>query len=183
MKNVLMITGHLAALKSAIASQLGLDLKILVLSKDKIKEILGDSIGFRNREENLKLSEATYKLILSLMKQTLQVNDEVIIESNFRDYEVEEIIKHCIENQFKLTVIFLTGNPKILYQRYLDRQPLRHPVHTSTGTISYDMFRSSMRPFDPSLYGNHTKAVDTSSFTERDYQNLLKELKRELTNK
>lgn len=177
MKKVVMITGHLAALKSTIASQLGSDLRILVFSKDKIKEVLGDSIGFKNREENLKLSEATYKLIVSLMKQTLQVNHEVIVESNFKDYEVEEIKTYCQENQYQLIVIFLTGDPKVLYQRYLDRQPLRHIVHRSTGTISYEIFESSMKPFDPLLYGFEAKIIDTSIYTQKDYQDLLSYLK------
>lgn len=174
MKKVIMITGNLASLKSSIATQLGQDLKIMVFCKDKIKEILGDSIGFQNREENLKLSEATFRLIADGMEQTLKVHDSVILESNFRAYEVEEIKERCHQLGFDLIVIFLTGNTDILYQRYLKRQPERHSVHTSTGTMSYETFKSCMKPFEKSLYGDHAMMIDTSSFDEKAYQELLK---------
>ena len=176
MKKVIMITGHLAALKSTIASQLGHDLKIIVFCKDKIKEILGDTIGFETRAENLKLSEATFKLMADGMVQTLLVNDLVILESNFRPYEVEEIKRRCSELGYELIVVFLSGSPHVLYQRYLDRQSRRHKVHTSTGTIQFEAFQSIMKPFDSSLYGNQTILVDTTTFDEKDYLNLFNQI-------
>ncbi|MBU1093048.1 MAG: hypothetical protein KKH01_01150 [Firmicutes bacterium] len=177
MKKVIMITGHLAALKSTVATRLGKDLNIIVFCKDKIKEILGDTIGFKTRDENLKLSEATFKLMVDDMQQTLLVHDEVILESNFRTYEVEEIQERCRLLDAKLIVVFLTGKSEVLYQRYLERQPLRHKVHTSTGTLDLDTFEIVMKPFDPSLYGEQALIVDTSSFNESDYQELLTILK------
>ncbi len=52
--------GHLASLKSTIAKRLSNELNILCFCKDDVKEVLGDTIGFSNREENLKLSKATF---------------------------------------------------------------------------------------------------------------------------
>ena len=63
MRKVIIITGHLAALKSTISKSLSSDFKIVVLNKDTIKEVLGDTIGFSNREDNLKLSKATFEII------------------------------------------------------------------------------------------------------------------------
>jgi hypothetical protein len=67
----------------------------------------------------------------------------------------------------------MTGDPDVLYERYLDRQPYRHPVHTSTGTIPPEMFRAIAAPFDPALYGADAIVVDTTRFTDEDYLNLL----------
>ncbi|MCK7479117.1 MAG: hypothetical protein M0C28_18430 [Candidatus Moduliflexus flocculans] len=50
-------------LKSTVAKRLAADLSAVCLNKDDLKETLGDTIGFANREENLKLSCATYMLL------------------------------------------------------------------------------------------------------------------------
>jgi tRNA A37 threonylcarbamoyladenosine biosynthesis protein TsaE len=50
-KKIIIITGDLAAMKSTLAKKIGRDLNIVCLIKDHIKEILGDTIGYQNREE------------------------------------------------------------------------------------------------------------------------------------
>jgi predicted kinase len=67
MKQLIIITGDLAAMKSTLSKKIGNDLNIVCLNKDDIKEILGDSIGYQNREENLKLSYATFELMFYFM--------------------------------------------------------------------------------------------------------------------
>ena len=58
MKKLLLITGDLAAGKSRFASILSKRYGVAVMYKDKIKEVLGDTIGFKDREENKRLSNA-----------------------------------------------------------------------------------------------------------------------------
>ena len=88
MKQVLLVSGHLAALKSTISKRLSVDLGAIVLNKDDMKEVLGDTIGFSNREENLKLSRATFKMMVKMMVDILKINDLVILESNFNPEEL-----------------------------------------------------------------------------------------------
>ena len=56
MKKLLLITGDLACGKSTFGEILAKRYNSATFYKDKIKEILGDTIGFANREENIRLS-------------------------------------------------------------------------------------------------------------------------------
>ncbi len=63
MRKLLLITGDLATGKSTFASILSKRYQANVFLKDSIKEVLGDTIGFANREENKKLSDAAMELM------------------------------------------------------------------------------------------------------------------------
>ncbi|MDE7206241.1 MAG: deoxynucleoside kinase, partial [Lachnospiraceae bacterium] len=58
MKKLLLITGDIAAGKSTFSKILSERYGVAVFQKDTVKEILGDHIGFHNREENKALSNA-----------------------------------------------------------------------------------------------------------------------------
>ena len=64
MRKLLLVTGDLATGKSTFSDMLSKRYNTVVFMKDTIKEVLGDTIGFANREENLKLSKATMELML-----------------------------------------------------------------------------------------------------------------------
>jgi len=51
----ILITGMPASGKSTMAETISERLKLPVISKDKIKELLFDNVGFRSREEKVKL--------------------------------------------------------------------------------------------------------------------------------
>lgn len=69
MKRLLLITGDIAAGKTTFSNQLAQRYSVAVFQKDTIKEILGDNIGFRDREENKKLSNAAVQLMAHLFWQ------------------------------------------------------------------------------------------------------------------
>lgn len=181
MKKIILVAGDLAALKSTISKSLSRDLKLICLNKDLIKEVLGHVIGFKNREENLKLSEATFELMLSLSKNILSTYDAVILESNFKDFEMEKVNQFAKDHQFLIDSIFLSGDFKVLYERYVSRQKERDIVHQSTGLMSYETFLSSKRTYDLKLYGNNSLYVDTTFFDDSKYQIILQYVKDNLS--
>ena len=50
-----------------------------VFFKDSIKEVLGDTIGFSNREENKKLSNATAELMCFIFSEFGKLNKNLIL--------------------------------------------------------------------------------------------------------
>ncbi len=177
MKQVLLISGSLAALKSTLAKRLSTDLNVVCMNKDDMKEVLGDTIGFNNREENLKLSKATFHMMVKLMLDLLKVHDLVILESNFKAYEIKYLNEIVSLHHIRQSVVFLTGEVDVLYDRYVKRHPERHHVHTSTGLMSFENFKLSMAPFDLELYGNRSFIYDTTVMNDLKYQELLEKVK------
>lgn len=178
MGKIIIVTGHLAALKTTISQQIGNDLSLLCLNKDLIKEILGDTIGFSNREENLKLSRATFLLMKFYAEKMLEINQCIILESNFKDFELNELRKSLDLNKHACLTLFLTGDVSKLYDRYLLRQPSRHPVHTSTGLMTLETFKESMNAVSAEDYIGKKIEIDTTVFGEKDYEDLIKVITR-----
>lgn len=69
MKKLLLITGDIAAGKSTFSKILSERYGIAVFQKDTVKEILGDFIGFQNRKENKKLSNAAIELMCHIFSR------------------------------------------------------------------------------------------------------------------
>jgi predicted kinase len=178
MGKIIIVTGHLAALKTTISQRLGRDLSIICLNKDLIKEILGDTIGFTNREENLKLSRATFMLMKTYAEKMLEIDQNIILESNFKDFELTELRKMLGMNKHACLTLFLTGNDQTLFDRYVLRQASRHPVHTSAGLMTLKDFIESMNTVKKEDIIGESIEIDTTTFSEEDYELLVNKVSR-----
>lgn len=173
MGKLIIVTGFLATLKTTISTRLGKDFQILCLNKDFLKEILSEKIGFNNRSENLKLSEATFENIRYISSKMIALGHDVIIESNFKPHEMIELAHTFKDIKKDILTLFLHSEPEIAYKRYLNRQSERHLAHLSTGTISYDLFEASMHEYSIDDAIGHVIGIDTTTFDEKDYSNLV----------
>jgi len=172
MKTLIIFGGQLAALKTTVSKRISSDLGIPVFNKDDIKEVLGDHIGFSNREENLKLSDATFNLMLYMTKSTLSTQPSVILESNFKKHEYQIVATLAKENGWQSLFIFMTADPKTLYQRYKDRNPNRHKVHKSTGDIPEDVFGRVIENYNHEVMPLSDFVFDTTHFNDEMYLGL-----------
>lgn len=177
MKKLILVTGNLAALKSTVSKRLAQDFSIPVFNKDDIKEILGDQIGYQNREENLKLSRTTFALMMYMVKQVLVSKASAIIESNFRKEELIVIFDYCRMLNIKTCTLFLTADDKTLYDRYLNRYPNRHHVHNSTGQLSLEIIAKTMKTYNAEDYIGESYLYDTTNFDEHQYTSIVQDVK------
>lgn len=136
--------GDLATGKSTFASILSKRYDTNTFFKDSIKEVLGDTIGFSNREENKKLSNATAELMCFIFSEFGKLNKDIILESNFHTEELEKLHIIALENNYEVLTIVLRGDVEILHKRYLNRMQNenRHPVHLSTTFDIYEDFKA-----------------------------------------
>ena len=143
MKKLLLVMGDLATGKSTFAGILSKRYDTNVFYKDSIKEVLGDTIGFTNREENLKLSKATMELMFFMFSQFSKLDKNIILEANFHEKELERLHELAKKNKYKVLTIVLRGDVSILHERYLNRihNENRHPVHLSTTFDIFDDFK------------------------------------------
>ncbi len=178
MRKLLLITGDLATGKSTFSNILSKRYNVNVFFKDSIKEVLGDTIGFSDREENKKLSKASMRLMYFIFSEFTKLGKDLILESNFHTDELEKLHEIARHNNYKILTISLYGNVEILHKRYLNRisNENRHPVHLST---TLDVFEDFKKCSD---YLNHVKIpgdvirVNADEFSYQSNQELLFDL-------
>lgn len=143
MRKLLLVTGDLATGKSTFANLLSQRYQVNVFFKDSIKEVLGDAIGFSNRAENKRLSNASVGLLFFLFAEFAKLGKDLILEANFHAAELERLHEIARENQYQVLTVSLYGTTEILHKRYLNRarNENRHPVHLSTALDVLEEFR------------------------------------------
>lgn len=177
MKKLILILGDLASGKSTTADILSEKLSIPSLKKDTIKEILGDQIGFSNREENLKLSRATFELLLHTFDRVSLTGGDLILESNFREGELDRLTALAEKRGYSILSLLLTADTEILYHRYLARiKNGRHPVHLTTDFDSYEGFVSYVLPQRQIPKRGELIRICADDFSYQSNESLLSEI-------
>lgn len=178
MSKLLLIMGDLATGKSTFANILSGRYGISMYGKDSIKEVLGDTIGFANREENLKLSKATMELMMFLFAEFAKLNKPLILESNFHTGELERLHEMAKEKGYEVLTVVLRGNADVLHQRYLNRMKNenRHPVHLSTTMDVYENFKGYLeRTRKEEIVGDWVE-INADDFSYQTDEKLLKKI-------
>lgn len=124
MKKLLLVMGDLATGKSTFAGQLSRRYDTVLFCKDSLKETLGDTFGYSNREENLRLSQGAAALMRLIFREFSEINRDLILESNFRIGELEQLHQLAEENDYQVLTLVLRGDAQLLHKRYLNR--MRH---------------------------------------------------------
>jgi predicted kinase len=176
MKTVIIVIGPLAALKSTLARRISKRLGIPCFNKDDIKEILADHVGYRNREENLKLSFATFHVMVYAMKNILDVSNSLVLESNFRDFEYRHIKEYLEKVNVRLVTLYLKAEPDVLYDRFKKRLETRHHAHKSVGLPAYEDFVKHVDDYASWSYDKPLIEVDTTDPDAVDFDRLIEEI-------
>lgn len=178
MSKLLLIMGDLATGKSTFANILAKRCDVSIFGKDTIKEVLGDTIGFNNREENLKLSKATMELMMFMFAEFAKLNKPLILESNFHTGELERLHEMAEKCGYEVLTIVLRGDVDILHQRYLNRMKNenRHPVHLSTTLDVYEDFKGYLeRTRKEEIVGNRIE-INADDFSYQTDENLIEKI-------
>ena len=192
----ILVTGIPAAGKSTMAEVLSERLKLPVISKDTIKELLFDNVGFQSRTEKVNLGIASMEIMYYAAGQLMKAGQPFILENNF-EYSSEYGIKNLIEKyQYSALTITLTGDYNVIYQRFLEREnsPDRHRGHVvndcypekkennlnvlKAKTISYENFVRGIeqRGFDAFCVDGRQIKIDTTDFSKINMGELFSQI-------
>ena len=175
MKKLILIGGVLAGGKSTFSHIVGERLGVSVVNKDRVKEILGDNIATANREENKKLSVIAFELMSYLAEGE---GTALILESNFKDYELKELRAKCVTSGCETLSIFLDGDDAVLHQRFLKRLgENRHPVHKSQDFSRLEDFSATLDELRAAEYFGEMLRVDCTDFSYQSDEELLEKIK------
>lgn len=176
MKYVIIIAGHIAALKSETARRLGEDLGIITLQRYELKDYLAKSYVTHTDKNIGYLNYSAFKLMRDLMRKILSVNHTLILESDFVNPEIERILSVCFGFDCQPMIIFLTGDEQVLYQRFVERNNKLTGIHKIRDILCFEDYLAKMRKIKPEEYRNIITYVDTTTFSEDDYQALKQEI-------
>ena len=125
--HLLIVNGHPATGKTTLAQFLSRRLTLPLLSKDYVKETLGDHLGIASYEDSVRLGLAAIETIFTLAEAWLRSGLSVILESPIRaGIEDPRIARLESECPCTATQIVLTADSIILIDRY--RRRSRGPV-------------------------------------------------------
>ena len=88
----ILVTGIPAAGKSTMSEAMSKKLKLPVISKDTIKELLFDHIGFQSREEKVNLGIASMEIMYYVAGQLMKAGQSFILENNFEYSDRKSVV-------------------------------------------------------------------------------------------
>ncbi|MBQ6426781.1 MAG: AAA family ATPase [Clostridia bacterium] len=164
MKKLILIMGELAAGKTTLAGQISTRYSLPAFSKDRIKELLCDRLGYANREENLKLSNLSFDILLELFESFAKAGRSLILESNFRQNELDRMKAAAEKSGYDTLTVFLTGDLHELHRRYLERASsgTRHAGHLAQNLDRYEDFAAVSSANTPKNLFGQVIMIDTT---------------------
>ena len=127
----ILVAGMPASGKSTIAVRISESLGIPMLSKDSIKEVLFDDLGFHSRAEKVQLGTAAMHILYYAAAQLMKVGKPFILENNFEDASISGIMALLETHHYTAVTVHLTGDPEVIYRRFAarDLSDTRHRGH------------------------------------------------------
>lgn len=175
MGKLILITGDLASGKTTFSEKLSKRYNINTFQKDSVKEVLGETIGFSNREENLKLSGATMELMLFLFQKFAVLDKSLILEANFHKEEIDRFLEIASTYRFEVLILVLRGDISVLHKRYLNRiqNECRHPVHLSAFFDDMKDFTEYIEHSRKEQIAGNTMMINATDFSYQEDVELL----------
>ena len=191
---LILVSGVPASGKSTMAAYLSNVLSMPMVSKDGVKELLYDTIGFESREQKVKLGDAAMAVMYDMARACLNCGQSVILENNFEHVSRKGLERLTAAYGCPVLTVQMTGDLHALYDRFVqrnqsaerhlghvvnDRYPPLSGSRTRVEPPAYEAFAESMkkRGMDvPPMQGD-CLAVDTTDLTRVDMAAVAGEVK------
>lgn len=190
----ILVTGIPASGKSTLAAAIAGALRLPWISKDRIKELLFDRLGFRSREEKVRLGLAAMDAMYYCAEQLMAAGKPFILENNFENSSREPLLRLLERHGYQAITLTLTGDYRRIYERFLLRNagPERHRGHVVNTCypelpgqpveppLTYEQFVDGIRARGmDSFTANGPRIVaDTTDFAALDVPGLVQRLTR-----
>lgn len=181
---IVTISGLPATGKTSIGNQLSREFDLPFISKDGVKELLFDSLGYSDREWSRKLGKATYPIMYYFAEAELKAKRSFILESNFNPMFETETFKMFKEKySCDILVVNCITNGEVLYKRFIERAKKgeRHPGHGDH--LYYEEFKDLLLSGKSETFeiGSKIIEVETTNLDQIDLSEVRRYLKSNLS--
>lgn len=189
----ILITGLPASGKTTFAEHLGAETGLPVISKDRVKELLYDTIGFSCHAEKVTLSTAATRLLYYYAESLMRVGRSFILENNFENLNKPGLQKQLAAYEYQPLTVRFGGDIRVIYERYArrDGDPARHaghkgnvfPPRAGEGILNAPMtmeeFVSGVeaRGIRDFSVGGEEMYVDTTHFEQVRYGEIIRQIR------
>jgi predicted kinase len=171
---LVLVSGAPAGGKTTLARRLSTDLRLPLIVRDQLKEVVADAIGHpADTPAANRLGAAAYGVLVSLAREMLLGGHGVILESNFRR-GVSEVDLRPLLAYSDACLIHCTADRDVLRLRYAARAARgeRHPSHLDAAhrdELEHDLEAGR---FDPLELSVPTLVVDTNDGLRPPYEEI-----------
>ena len=175
---IVVVTGPPAAGKTTVAEALADGLRLPLIAKDPLKELLYEALGHGDVEWSKRLGRAVYPLLYHVLEQQLRAGRACVLEANFDHAAASDTLAELrARRPFRALQVVCVAAPDVLLARYEARAG-RHPGHLDAQRV--DDVREAIaagrwRALD---LGGETIEVDTTDWATVDMARLVDQARR-----
>ena len=177
---LLLISGAPCTGKTTLGLRLAADLRLPLIYKDGIKELLFDRLGSQEVAFSRQLSLSTYDILYYFIKSQLEAGCSLAVEANFK-VGVDSAKFRDLQNRFAVTLlqVHCHASQVALLERFKCRgkSPDRHPGHLDH--LTYGDIQASLArgDYEALQIEGLCFEVDTTDFSVQDYPSLIAALR------
>jgi predicted kinase len=173
---LIIITGSPGAGKTILARRLARDLGLPLITKDGIKEMLFDTLGWQDREHSQKLGHASFELMFYFLECQLTAGKPAIAETAFwTKFHTPRFLILQEKYGFEPIQIFCRAETDLLFERFQKRVESgeRHPGHIDHLAAHAQFIEVvSEGRYGRLEIGGSLFEIDTTDFQKIDYEGL-----------
>lgn len=179
---VVIVTGPPGAGKTTLGRKLSAELGLPFVSKDDIKEILFETLGWDDRQWSKRLGAASFEILFHILERQLAAGRSVVVETAFiPQYHTARFLDLRDEYGFEPVHILCHAVDEILFDRFVERIEAgeRHPGHVDP-LMDVDQFAELLRErgYDAPNIGGLLLEVDVTDFDAVDVEVLMRAIRR-----
>lgn len=178
---LVIVTGPAGSGKSALAEYLARELGLPLVSKDGIKEILFDTLGWHDREWSKKLGHASFELLFHILESHLEARRSLVVETAFIPaFHTARFLELERQYSFRPIQVYCTADDAVLFERFQTRVASgeRHPGHVDH-LATCEQFVEALREgkYGVLEIGGSLLQVDTTDWTKVDRETLVEAIR------